>query len=271
MSAIIVVISSTLLAAWLLGRSLPEALQRSGVIRTNFRGEAIAPALGPVVALSAVAGYSMLAVIIPNNIENHAVFIGVIVSAFVGLLDDIACRDSGKGFRGHLGRSISSLAASTGVLKAGFVSLAAVVVARSVYGSPWEVLLRACSIALTTNLLNLLDLRPGRCIKVYLAISALAALIGGLAVLKYGPVVVAALMVFQADLKGQAMLGDCGSNLLGFAAGCQIALSAQTWFVAVWLSFVLVLNVASEKYSFTSVIESNRILRWLDMLGRIED
>lgn len=265
------VVLTTSTASWLLQDSVPHALERSGMLRANYKGAHVAPALGIVIALSAIAGYSMLAALTCADERTLAVVLGMVVSAFIGLLDDVAGRDSGKGFHGHFGRPFSARGVSTGVLKAVFVSLAAVIASRSVFGPPWQVLLRAAGIALTANLFNLLDLRPGRCIKVYLAVSALAAVSLEFDVLKYAPVVVGAVMVLRADLQARAMLGDCGSNLLGFVAGCQVTLTAPIWFAAVWLGAVLILNVASERYSFTSVIESNRVLRWLDMLGRVDD
>ena len=154
------VVLTTSTASWLLQDSVPHALERSGMLRANYKGAHVAPALGIVIALSAIAGYSMLAALTRADERTLAVVLGMVVSAFIGLLDDVAGRDSGKGFHGHFGRPFSARGVSTGVLKAVFVSLAAVIASRSVFGPPWQVLLRAAGIALTANLFNLLDLRP---------------------------------------------------------------------------------------------------------------
>src|SRR5262249_60030821 len=65
-----------------------------------------------------------------------------------------------------------------------------------------------------------------------------------------------------------AMLGDTGANalgaMLGVAAGAALSRPAR---VAV-LAVVAGLTAASEKVSFTAVIERTPALRWLDMLGR---
>jgi len=270
MVAVVIVLSATLVTSWLLQRSVLQLLWNAGLVRGNFRGKSIVPGLGIIVALSSVVGYTVAAVVQPRNSVDYSVVFGVILSAYVGLIDDLAGRDSGKGFLGHFGRSLGSFAATTGVLKAVFISLGGILVSRAVSESLWETLLRGVSVALTTNLLNLLDLRPGRCVKAYLAILALATAVCGFEFLRYGPVFVGAISVVHMDLQERAMLGDCGSNLLGFAVGTQVALAAPVWFLIVWAAILFALNIASEKYSFTSIIESNRVLRWLDMIGRSE-
>ena len=220
------VVLTTSTASWLLQDSVPHALERSGMLRANYKGAHVAPALGIVIALSAIAGYSMLAALTRADERTLAVVLGMVVSAFIGLLDDVAGRDSGKGFHGHFGRPFSARGVSTGVLKAVFVSLAAVIASRSVFGPP------ASPSQSGRNRTYCQFVQPvgpasGRCIKVYLAVSALAAVSLEFDVLKYCPVVVGAVMVLRADLQARAMLGDCGSNLLGFVAGCQVTLTAD--------------------------------------------
>ena len=64
------------------------------------------------------------------------------------------------------------------------------------------------------------------------------------------------------------MLGDAGANalgaFLGVAAGANLPRPAR---VAL-LAGIAGLTAASEKVSFTAVIERTPALRWLDMLGR---
>lgn len=268
MASIALVFTVTAVAAVLLQRQISSILRRSGLMRVNWRGADVAPSGGIVVALASVVGYSVIALSRGPDILDRGLAFGIILSSYVGLFDDVAGRGSGKGFAGHLSESLSTLAISTGVVKAVFVSLAALIVARTAFTSVWEGLLRAGGIALTANLFNLLDLRPGRCIKAYLAVSTLTGILAGFDLVRFGPVIVGSLAVLPGDLRQCTMLGDGGSNLLGFALGAQIAYVAPLWFVLPWIATGLALNVASEKYSFTSIIESNRVLRWLDMLGR---
>ena len=64
------------------------------------------------------------------------------------------------------------------------------------------------------------------------------------------------------------MLGDCGANALGAAVGTA-AVQALPWQPRLLACAAAVaLNLASEKVSFTAVIERTPLLRRLDQLGR---
>jgi len=63
------------------------------------------------------------------------------------------------------------------------------------------------------------------------------------------------------------MLGDCGANALGAALGAAAAGLPRPARIAL-LAGITALTAASEKVSFTKVIERTPALRWLDMLGR---
>jgi hypothetical protein len=67
------------------------------------------------------------------------------------------------------------------------------------------------------------------------------------------------------------MLGDAGANPMGAVAGFLIVAGLPAWGVVLYFAAMLALNLASERYSFSRFIESNVVLRRLDMLGRAED
>jgi hypothetical protein len=121
-------------------------------------------------------------------------------------------------------------------------------------------------IAGTANLVNLLDLRPGRAAKAA-ALAAAAGLGGPSGTLVAGPLG-ASLAVLPADLRERVMLGDCGANAVGALLGLRLAAvpgrSARTGALAT----VVGLTLASERVSFTRVIEATPVLRELDRLGR---
>jgi hypothetical protein len=72
------------------------------------------------------------------------------------------------------------------------------------------------------------------------------------------------------DLGERAMLGDAGANAMGALAGYLLARSAPLWLLGVMAVVLLALNLASERVSFTSVIERVPVLAWLDGLGRMK-
>ncbi|NAZ78215.1 hypothetical protein GTQ99_22795, partial [Kineococcus sp. T13] len=124
------------------------------------------------------------------------------------------------------------------------------------------------------NLLNLFDLRPGRAAKVALVAAASLAVgaPGSRGAAAARPpaagVAGACAAVLPADLAGRSMLGDTGANALGALLGvCALARWGRTGRGAA-LAVVLALTLASERISFSRVIEAVPLLRELDRLGR---
>jgi hypothetical protein len=74
--------------------------------------------------------------------------------------------------------------------------------------------------------------------------------------------------VLPADLGERVMLGDCGANAVGALLGLRLAALPGRGSRAGLLGVVTALTLASEKVSFTRVIESTAGLRELDRLGR---
>jgi UDP-N-acetylmuramyl pentapeptide phosphotransferase/UDP-N-acetylglucosamine-1-phosphate transferase len=256
--------------------------------RTNFRGATVSLAAGPAVAgaatLTAAAGA-------PAPAAAAALTAGL-GAGTVGLYDDlvgIRPEHQAKGFRGHLaalghGRLTSGAVKVAGIGATGLAA-ATLLDQRPSSRRSWSFLgvshgvsrkysmintaLGAGVIAGAANLLNLLDLRPGRALKVatMVGVPLAAGRGGGLAA---GPVGAAAGLLPE-DLAEQTMLGDCGANALGALLGT--ALVARTGPVGrgAALAVIAALTAASERVSFTQVIARTPVLRRLDQLGRRSD
>ena len=78
----------------------------------------------------------------------------------------------------------------------------------------------------------------------------------------------ATLAVLPADLRERVMLGDCGANAVGALVGLRLAGLRSRASRSALLAGVVALTLASEKVSFTTVIEATPGLRELDRLGR---
>ncbi len=65
------------------------------------------------------------------------------------------------------------------------------------------------------------------------------------------------------------MLGDAGANPAGALAGVFLAMWWPLWGVIALVVLLGVLNVVSERVSFSSAIEGSTLLRWFDGLGRL--
>ena len=167
--------------------------------------------------------------------------------AVLGLADDLWSGDE-RGFRAHLraGRT-------TGVLKLAGIPLYALL--RT--GSPSGALL----VALSANLVNQLDTRPGRALKAF-ALGSLA-----LRRTRRGAVA-AAVLLAPYDLREMAMLGDSGSNALGAVLGfgsVERFSRRQRWSAIAALAGLTLLG---ESRSLGTLIEQTSPLRELDALGR---
>jgi hypothetical protein len=133
------------------------------------------------------------------------------------------------------------------------------------------VLLVALVVTLTTNLFNLLDLRPGRAVKAFLLLGAglivgewSLDLVGSLG-LWIAPILVAG----AYDLRERAMLGDSGSNVVGAVAGAWLALALDTTGLAVAAAVLLAVTAYGEFRSINALVERAPGLRHLDSLGRV--
>jgi hypothetical protein len=74
--------------------------------------------------------------------------------------------------------------------------------------------------------------------------------------------------VASADLRERAMLGDAGANPIGAVVGLALAYSLDEPGRILAVLVIGGLNVASEKISFSRVIDSTPLLKALDRIGR---
>ncbi|MFH1151323.1 MAG: hypothetical protein V1748_12695 [Actinomycetota bacterium] len=267
---------------------LRPVLAHPALLRRNYRDIEVPTAAGLVffpayllVFLVALIYYNLFPVSIMSEAHPSLVPLDfafrmlLLVSGFclLGLLDDVLGDRGDRGFAGHFSELFHGRL-TTGMLKAAGGFLLAAAVSATARPDFWMLLLNAAVIALSANLFNLLDLRPGRAIKVFLpAIAGVIALnfTEPRDVMPYLLAVAAiTLVLFPGDLSERFMLGDAGSNVMGAAVGLGFATGAGTWWKVGALVALIGLNVLSEAVSFSRVIESNRVLRWLDGLGRPE-
>jgi UDP-N-acetylmuramyl pentapeptide phosphotransferase/UDP-N-acetylglucosamine-1-phosphate transferase len=203
-----------------------------------------------------------------------AVLVAGLASGAVGAYDDVVgarLEHNAKGFRGHLGalrqgRVTSGLVKIAGVGAAGFVAAALLPGKRA---KVTETLLGAGVIAGSANLFNLLDLRPGRALKAGIMVGTPLAT-GGTGGMVAGPLGAAAGSL-PPDLDEETMLGDCGANALGALLGTAYSARTGVFGKLVALAVIGGLTAASEKVSFTKVIERTPVLKAIDGLGRRDD
>jgi UDP-GlcNAc:undecaprenyl-phosphate GlcNAc-1-phosphate transferase len=263
----------TTLAAGAIGAGIARAVQRQLNAnppggrqrweRINYRGGTVTLAAGPAMALGAAAGAALAPGTSARMRAAGAVVAGT--AGVVGLYDDLAGSSASKGLGGHL-TALRHGQVTSGAVKIAVLGAAGLAGAALVIDDPFDVLVGGAAVAGHANLLNLLDLRPGRAIKVALLHSpvALRGPAAGLAAAGVG----AATAMLPADLGERSMLGDAGANALGAVLGLAMVAREGRTARLVHLGVVTALTLASERVSFTRVIEKTPVLRELDRLGR---
>jgi UDP-GlcNAc:undecaprenyl-phosphate/decaprenyl-phosphate GlcNAc-1-phosphate transferase len=240
--------------------------------RTNHRGEPVTLLEGPAVALGAIAiqFFYPERTVATRPAHARSLALAGLGGLGFGIVDDLAGSGKRRGLRGHLA-ALAHGEVTTGAVKLAGIGATGVASALLLPrgDDPADVVINAGLVAGGANLLNLFDLRPGRAIKVASGSAALIAAGGG----RDGVAAVAAplgasLALLPDDLGERAMLGDAGANAIGAMLGAAAAASLPRPARLALLGGIVGLTVASEKVSFTKVIERTRPLRWLDMLGR---
>ncbi len=263
-------------SAWQAGRRVTAG--HALWTRTNFRGREVtlagglAAALALVTVTAALLGLASSAGADAPDIRRvtSATLVVVLASGAVGLYDDLYGDAATKGFLGHL-RALRRGRLSSGLAKLAVIGVAAVAAALVLGGGDIGVqqLVDAGVIAGCANLTNLLDLRPGRALKVLIAVAVPTACLAGPAVgLVVAVVAGTAAGLLRPDLAERSMLGDGGANALGGAVGVGLAASGGLVTSTAVLAGLVLATAASEVVSFSAVIDRVGVLRWLDQLGR---
>jgi len=252
-------------------------------LRRNFRGVDVPVGVGVVLcfALISVWGVWRFATVAQRSSDvslGSFPAIGALVAGFalLGLFDDLAAQGDDRGFRGHLGALAHGRLTTGGakLLGGGLLALAVTAASPAIGGVVdwWRIVLGAAVVSLAANTGNLLDRAPARCSKVALACGVvLLATCGAPERWTLVSVVVvlgasAGLIVF--DAREQLMLGDAGSNVLGAVLGWGLVVSTDWVAQLIVLAVLVALNVASEKVSFSKVIDDVAVLRAIDRFGR---
>jgi hypothetical protein len=302
---LLAVLLAAVAVPWAGMRMLKPSLAEVGRTVRNYRGRDVPLGLGLVWVFWAVAlaAHQVLALAyaLPHEYTASLWFeitiaVPLVLGAFMfGLIDDTFGTAGHKGFGGHLS-ALRRGRLTTGALKLfGIGFLALLGAALPAFGTegvtPRSIahyIVAVLVIGLAANTVNLFDLRPGRALKAYsmFVVVSVPAGVWSLVVANAGPPLATAaldgllvlvvalgpvLAVWRQDVREEGMLGDAGANAFGMLAGLLLV-SALPFAGAVAAAAVLLaVNLASEKVSFSSVIERTPWLAALDRWGRPKD
>jgi hypothetical protein len=244
------------------------------LVRINVAGREVPAVLGDSVIAGGLAGVVAVAFGAAagwNDAElgrtGIATAVLLIALGGAGRFDDLRGDEKARGFRGHL------RAARAGTITGGLIKIVAGGIAGLVAGAlvadGVSIVLTGMVVALAANLFNLLDRAPGRAGKLWLLVAAplfvvasnewAAAAAGTLGAL---------IAILPADLAARGMLGDAGANPLGAVWGVGLATALSPVGIGVAIAVLALLNLASERWSFSRAIERTPMLRAFDQLGR---
>ena len=254
---------------------LLNMLLAAGATRKNYRGNDIPVSAGISLLVSVILVFLFYVLIRRYDFSFHLYLVGIISICFLGFIDDMLGQRDTLGFKGHFGALFQGKL-TTGGLKALGGGMIAFFLALSLsqlesLGNGWvDILINTLIIALFTNMLNLLDLRPGRAIKGYFFFLLLIILMaaGRVDWLLITPLLGAILVYFPVDLKARAMMGDAGSNVLGLTLGYYSIIFLSLPYRAAVLLFLIAMHIYTEKFSLTKTIEQVPLLRLIDQAGR---
>lgn len=250
---------------------IKKMLENSGMKRENFRGDMIPVGMG-ICFLPALVINSIILlycnVELSRLMKVYILLFGMISMCFAGVIDDALGNRGVTGLKGHF-KALCKGHLTTGAFKAIMGLMVGFLISVTVTEDLARIAVGTLVIALSTNFMNLLDLRPGRTLKMFLFIGFLmfctcSAFERQLMTL----VLPAALIYFKLDVKAKSMMGDAGSNLLGISIGIFFVLFYSLKVQIIWLVAMILIHLIAEKFSITKIIEKSKILNGIDKLGR---
>lgn len=264
--AVTAVLAAVIMEALLLYLILPMLLD-SGAVGRNYQGIDIPVSVGLTFPMAVMGIYFLYAGFGYYQSAYQLFLLSIVSISFLGFIDDILGKRDTLGFKGHFGALFKGRL-TTGGLKALGGGMIALFVAFFLSAGFLDIVLNTLILALFTNMLNLLDLRPGRAIKGFLFFLIILLLTAAVDYTLLAPLLGAVLCYFYYDLKARAMMGDAGSNVLGFALGYLAVSGLELQGRVIVLVFLILMHIYTEKYSLTKTIENNKILKYIDQLGR---
>lgn len=244
-----------------------KMLLRCGAVKKNYLGKDLPIGMGLGILIGILPSYLLIDYMNLNFNNLYLILFIYTLTVLVGFIDDIIGETNIKGLKGHLTLFFKENIITTGTLKAIIISLVSIFFSFSISTDFISVIVNFLILIFTTNSFNLLDVRPGRAVKVYLVLSII--------VLLFSPknqllliFLFSIISYIPWDLKQKGMLGDTGSNLLGISLGITLVLNFNLLVKTVILLMLIILHIYTEKRSLSILIAKNPLLNYLDNLGR---
>lgn len=242
----------------------------SGVLCENFKSNKIPNAIGILFVFVQVITLGIIEIINPiYNEINLMYLLGFVFIGIIGLLDDLIGEKNIKGLKGHI-KAFFHGKLTTGAIKAFLGLFISFLISSYISSNILNFIINGLLIGLFTNSINLFDLRPGRAAKTFILISMLLMIFSSKSYVNHIIYSIYGLLIpyIILDLRAEVMMGDTGANVLGFTLGVYSAGNFEMPTRIIILFVLILIHFLAEKFSFSKIIENNRILKYLDNIGR---
>lgn len=244
-------------------------LESKGMNTRNYSGKELINGMGIVFLIPCLVSVFPLWNLV--NREDMFAYIALLLSmTLAGYIDDSLGGSNAKGFKGHL-RAVIKGQLSTGMIKIMLSLIMGFFLSLVYFTEMKDIIFNTIFFCLCVNIINLLDLRPGRAIKGFALNILFVSMSSGLKdTWMLLPILSSLAIYIKGELNENYMLGDTGSNLLGGIMGMYILKVASQGVKYILFSILLALNILSEFKSFSEIIESVPILKSLDSFGQLK-
>lgn len=241
--------------------------KNNNVVALNYKKEEIPICLGVVFIFIEMVTLSIYFLFYRE--EKILIYLlGILSVGLIGLLDDLTGDTQIKGLKGHI-KAFFKGELTTGFMKASIGFFVSAIISVILSKDIANIILNTFLLALSINMMNLFDLRPGRCLKVFIFLGVVFLTISGF---KASFILVSMLSIsliyFRYDIRAEAMLGDVGSNILGFTLGFSCVLTQNIYIRLLYTLILVGLHILAERLSISELIEENKFLKFIDQLGR---
>jgi len=261
-----IIIASSL--TWYIKPRLTDILRENNMVATNYSGRVVINGAGLIFFIPCILSVFFLWNLIDLN--SMVIYISLLLSmTLVGYIDDSLGASTTKGLRGHIKVMISG-EISTGIIKLIVALIMGIVISAVYFSSLLDIVFHAILFCLCVNFINLLDLRPGRSIKGFFLFTLFISLASGLKSLWMLLPIYSSLAVYIRDeMQEVYMLGDTGANLLGGVLGIYTLNAAYPGVKHGLFIILLLLHILAEFKSFSKIIDTVPLLKYLDSFGQL--
>ena len=264
MGVIILVFLITAAVTLFLSFLFKKIFNNTGFKKSNYRGKIIPFSGGITIFAGIAAGLMILySFKLISAFKMSFFLITLSIVYLIGLIDDLLGDKNTKGIKNNL-HLVFKRKISTSSFKAIAILIASCYIFYFFNEEMW--LFKGILTALVTNTFNEFDLRPGRCIKLYYFVF----IILSFTLIRWTRDVYLITFIVLAsyyyfDAYEYSMLGDGGSNLIGFISGLMITEAAgNLWSILILVILLSALQLLLDRYSLTSEISSIPIIDSLD-------